>query len=418
MNIEQLARTALDILKSTNSDFPKEGIIAGGALGNLIWGLVSGHKAPVNDIDVFIFEKLIDKSQLVGETITKQNQKVFYRSQEKIYWKEYTGFCEGTKTNHFYLIERTENEGIYNKVFYSATANTADLVIDSFDINCTQIGYDIVKDKFVWTPEFKQFLEDGQLKLTNLGSPHHSVIRILKKRDELSAKLDDFEIKIAAYCVSRPLNGITRRYFSDKYYNYFIRYQEELSKYFEIKEESEISELIQNTKGVKIGIYTLNPLVESSQIFTQDEIPDEVRKKTWHCNDFLFFIRNIQKDTLEYKIWSKLQQLYVYDGYVDCQPNDDDLDLLERLIKNIPGVIENLKGLSLNKQIKLVKYLIENFKEDPTVAFAILENQRISTDIILDDHTKLLLELSVRLKIINNNYQVDLILGKPNDLIF
>lgn len=411
MNIEQLAKNALNFLRTKEINFPKHGIIAGGSLGNLIWEQVSGNVAVVNDIDIFIFDKKIKDEEIFGEsTTTKDNKKVFYRSQEKIYWKDYTGLCEGSKTKDFYLIERTENSGLFNYVYYSATSDKPELVIDSFDINCTQIGYDIESDRFFWTKDFEDFLKNGKLKLTNLGSPHHSVIRILKKRDELNAILDPIEIKIAAYTVARPLHGVTRRYFSDKYFLVYQRYQEELSPYFQISKEVEISSLIKESKGVDVGIYTLLP-VNRTNIFEENELMEECRNKIWHCNDFLFYFRNIQNDIGQYKIWSKLQPLFTYDKYVDCEPNEEDIELLNRIISNIPKSIRNLQGYTLSEQILIIKNLFESFKDDLTIAFALLECKKIEPDTKIDDTTKLLLELSVRTEIVNNNYNTQLILG-------
>jgi hypothetical protein len=421
MNIEKLARVALGFLKTKETNFPKHGVIAGGSLGNLIWEQVSGNVAVVNDIDIFIFDREVNTENVYGDnTNTTDNKKIFYRSLEKIYYKDYTGLCEGSRTRDFYLIERTENSGLFNYVYYSATSEKPELVIDSFDINCTQVGYDIESDRFFWTKEFEQFLKDGKLKLTNLGSPHHSVIRILKKRDELNASLDPIEIKIAAYTVARPLHGVTRKYFSDKYFTVYEKYQEELSKYFKISKETEISSLIKESKGVDVGIYTLIATVNPSEVFTNGELDDDSRQKIWHCNDFLFYFRNVQNDINQYKVWSKLQPLFTYENYIDCDPKEEDLDMLKRLIENAPGCIKNLQGISISNQINLVNKLFDTFKDDLTIAISLLENKKIDPDIVLDEQTILLLELSVRVEIVNNKYDLGKILGIPtqpgNDL--
>jgi len=50
---------------------------------------------------------------------------------------------------------------------------------------------------------------------------------------------------------------------------------------------------------------------------------------------------------------------------------------------------------------------------------ALLENNKLDPDITLDDQTKLILELSVRIEIVNNNYDFDKILGlvkSPDDI--
>ena len=45
---------------------------------------------------------------------------------------------------------------------------------------------------------------------------------------------------------------------------------------------------------------------------------------------------------------------------------------------------------------------LDKFKEDPIVAISILENIKVDKNIILDEQTKLILELSVRKQIVND----------------
>jgi hypothetical protein len=45
---------------------------------------------------------------------------------------------------------------------------------------------------------------------------------------------------------------------------------------------------------------------------------------------------------------------------------------------------------------------LDKFKEDPIIAISILEKIKVDKDIVLDDQTTLLLELSVRKKIVND----------------
>ena len=45
---------------------------------------------------------------------------------------------------------------------------------------------------------------------------------------------------------------------------------------------------------------------------------------------------------------------------------------------------------------------LDKFKEDPLIAISILEKIKVTKDIVLDDQTALLLELSVRKEIIND----------------
>jgi hypothetical protein len=417
MDINRLANNALDLIK-LNYVLPKKGILAGGCLGNLIWEQVSGITAVINDIDIFIYNRKLNLND-AGEFNSNMNngKKLFYRSQDKVYWKDYTGFCEGFKNNSFYLIENSKNEGLINYINYSSTSDDTSMIIESFDINCTQVGYDIENNKFFWTEEFEEFLKTGNLKFTNLGSPAHSVIRILKKRDELKADLNEIEIKLCVYAIGRPLQGITRKYFSDKYSDLYKVYVDELSKYFSIIRDKEISELISKSKNTDINIFKLilneeySENISHENFWTEESFEKENFQKIWHCNDLLFYIRNFEKETFNYKIWSFLQPLYTYDRYVDCEISDEDLDMMKRLIENIPNSIINLRNISLSKQLNLVKKLYKSFEYDINIAFALLDTKKLDPEIIIDSETKLLLELSVRKEIINNNYDLKRIMG-------
>ena len=53
MHIKKIAEQALERLKQYDN-FPESGIIAGGSISNIMWEIVSGNKAVINDIDVFI----------------------------------------------------------------------------------------------------------------------------------------------------------------------------------------------------------------------------------------------------------------------------------------------------------------------------------------------------------------------------
>jgi len=125
-------------------------------------------------------------------------------------------------------------------------------------------------------------------------------------------------------------------------------------------------------------------------------------------------MRNVEKNERYIRVWDKLSHLFTYDGYLDYDPSDDDINLLHRLIHNAPKSIKNLQGITMSKQVELVNKLFDTFKYDITIALALLEKQKIDPNIILDEHTCLLLELSVRLEIVNNKYKIDKILGTEN----
>jgi hypothetical protein len=413
MNIEKLARKAIEHIKSNYPDFPREGYLAGGSLANLIWQYVSGNKAIINDIDIFTFDSKLEEDDIHhGSTLTKDGDKLFYNQTQKNFYQDYTGLCTSIKNKDFYLISHTENRGIYNQIFYKGTTDSILLVIESFDLNCTQIGYDIKNDTLTWTEDFSDFLKTGELKFTNLNSPHHSAIRILKKRDELNAKLDTEEFKLCVYVIQKCLGGITRKYFTDKYADIFIKYQQELGQYFNLVRDELVPQLIKQKKNVDLKIFTLeaSPLIQTQNLFPDLEEVNGI----WRIEDFLLYKRFIEKSKSRKKVWSKVNYLFsvLKENYLDEIPSNEDLELLYRTTYNAANIIKNIDTLTISQQIILIKKLFGKFEIDITVALALLEKHTFtSTDIDLDDDFSLLLELTVRKEIVNNKYKIDEILG-------
>ena len=58
--------------------------------------------------------------------------------------------------------------------------------------------------------------------------------------------------------------------------------------------------------------------------------------------------------------------------------------------------------MKISEQIDVIKKFLDKFKEDPIIAISIIESMKVDKDIELDEQTLLLLELSVRKKIIND----------------
>ncbi len=85
MKIENLGRRAIEIIKN-KWGLPKSGFIAGGSISNIVWELVSGNKAVVNDIDVFLFDGILEKK------LDQDKTSIFkYKEVEDKYYEDYTG---------------------------------------------------------------------------------------------------------------------------------------------------------------------------------------------------------------------------------------------------------------------------------------------------------------------------------------
>lgn len=414
MNIEELGRIAINHLRETYKPFPKSGFIAGGALANLIWEFTSNNKAIINDIDVFIYDGEYIKSDN-GPSLwdNNRNEKLTYLSTDKSVIIHYNGLSTSLVAKDYYKINKCENEGIFNKIYYKASTNDVKIIIDSFDINCTQIGYSIEDDKFYWTKDFEEFLKTSDLKLVNLLSPSHSAIRLVKKKDELNCNLSDSEIELCANCVSRQFSDINRKYFTEKYANIFIKYSNFLKKYFTIKKSGKINEIFNNPSLPDIELFELRTL-ERTEF---NDIDDNI----YYSTELLFWTRNIKGNKYYETIWKRLRIIFSSKDYIDCNIDLKDIELINRITSIAPKSYTNLKDLKLSEQIRMIKTLMDKFKHDESIAIALLEKSNLKELDLqnLDEDDILLLELSVRKEILINSKKVFNIIGKedPNTII-
>lgn len=405
MNIENLARQAINRIKDTWG-LPKTGFLAGGSIANIIWELVSGNKAVVNDIDVFHFVGIKENYD------RKDKDSIFnFRNTQTTYYEDYTGMCFTTKTKEFYSIVSSEKQEMFNNINYKSNVEDPSLIIRSFDINATRVGYSIDEDKIYWTSEFEEFLKTGELKVCNLMTPCHTSVRITKKADELNAKLNSFEFKLLQYSLSRSFSDKIKWRFKDRYQKMYEKYSSILEPYFLIRRDKSIEDYVFLQYNEKVELYFLianipgNDARKDSFSFDRDYtkiFQHSNLDSIYRTTDFLFYMRNIWgKPELE-KLWTKLDYFFVTENYVDGEFDQEDIDLLSRFSRYAPNSIENLKGFKLSEQIQIIKKFLDNYKEDPIVAISILESVKVDKDILLDEETSLLLELSVRKKIIND----------------
>lgn len=386
MNVEQLAKRALDKIKS-QWGLPKRGFIAGGSISNLIWEEVSGTKAIINDIDVFLFDGLLNSYN----DDKKEYFFSFKEDEENVWYDDYSGIRFIDRAKNYYSICESSNDGIFNYVSYKSNTDNPEIIIKSFDINCTAIGYSIEEDKFYWTPEFEKFLKTGELKITNLKTPCHTAIRIVKKSEELDVKLDLFELEIVQGVLSRQLQDVYKVRFQDRYFNMFNNHKI-LENYFTIGKDLECMTHVKTTYDKDVNLWTLKSKKENI-------ILDNNLLSIHKGEDFLFYLRNIYTKPELIDIWNKLRPLFINEDYVDGGVDVEDMKLLSSTIQFLPKTILNLRGYKLTEQVSIIKLLLERYKEDPTIAFSVLEKHTIEPNQEIDDTTALLYELSVRKEI-------------------
>jgi DNA modification methylase len=142
---------------------------------------------------------------------------------------------------------------MFNTIRYKSNTSDPSLIIKSFDINATRIGYSIEKDEIYWTSEFEEFLKTGELKVTNIMTPSHTSVRIAKKSKELNAKLNEFEFKLLQYALTYKFIDRIKLRFRERYLDMCRDHKDMLSNYFQISKDLEAEEYVFGKTGEKDG---------------------------------------------------------------------------------------------------------------------------------------------------------------------
>jgi hypothetical protein len=379
INLELLSKEALREIKS-KWNLPERGFLTGGSLANLIWEKISGKEAIINDLDIFMIES--DDNFSFNDFIIN--------SKERIIFEDYSGISMNIYDKCRYAIKEVTRDGIFNFIKYSSNIKDPQIIIDSFDINCCQVGYQIETDKFYWTKEFVEFLETGQLKLTTLSTPAHSAIRLAKKSIELGVCLPSSELQIIQIVLSGTTpSDLDRVRFKSKYVELFKKYENLLSDKFILERDSLHDERIKEYYGHESELFLLKPTEKYNVFFIGLSV------------EMLYFFRNIWNNSNLEKIWKKIWLLWDrnLENYLDVELKDEEVNMLAGIIQHAPNAIKNLKGFTVSKQIEIINNLFQKCKDNPIVAVSIMEESKNLGEIDLDNELEIdMLKVSVRRK--------------------
>lgn len=413
--IEKLARAAVNRLKAEYK-LPTEGFLAGGSLANTIWELRTGKKAIINDIDIFKLSNIVNLSE--GQIKREKHSKFTFTKAEVDFVNNprYGHVLYQNKFDVYYRINSADRSDLLNLISYESNSNKYDIIIESFDLNCTQIGYDLAEDRFIWSPHFEEFIETGELKVVNANTPAHTSIRLIKKSKDLQVEYDKSEFDLLALSLLHRQNliDVVRVKFADKYFEMYKEVRDDIGVggFIEISDDksdpgfgvmldNRSTLYIKRTKGEDVKVYEiyLNYKYES---YIKEKYKGTYNLKT--LNDLNSYFRNISSDPKKVELYEKIAKLYSLDNkeYIDCDYTDSDIDMLTRVQQYAPVALARLKGLKLSEQISIVRKIITKYKDDPTLAGSVLEKVKFDPNKELDDDDLLLIELMVRKEEITN----------------
>lgn len=265
----------LDVLKN-HGDISSIGdsFIAGGSVANTIYHLIYGGDLIINDIDVYhrVENKKNDNDQCSSVFINEEGLEIIDDHYGRTYVSE---------TGARMRVVKHSRNGIFNDIdyFYDDSYKTEfkkikqkeNVIIEGFDLNCCEVGLDIVNGKIIYTPEFVKFLKTKQLRVTNPCSPIQTTIRVYKKLQDLKGVFCDIKHEIRFLTIATKylyVSQITRIIGPETKVKY-DKYKNFVENYFVLRELKNLDELPYELKEK-------HPTLESCKniIWTYDRVLD------------------------------------------------------------------------------------------------------------------------------------------------
>lgn len=384
IDVERIGRMALSILR-IKYGIPDSGFIAGASISNTMWEIVSGTKSVINDIDVFLHEDTASSSP-----IYKSSGDV----KKVMDYDPYGQINEVLLSGERYTINESSKSGFINTIKYQSTKKNPSLILESFDINSTKIGYSIEEDKLYWTKDFEDFIKRGELRVVNLNTPSHTAIRLVKKSNELKIDIPKGELEILQFATAcgGSIRDISRLRFMEKYADAYRKYESILSTYFSLKEEQPSGD----NKIYKL-VPTVNHVIDKN-IFEFNG--RKVNASKLLKKDLLYFVRNISSYDDKFLIWEKLYTFFDNNDYINCNFSKDDVILISSTIEKYPLSINTLRGLNIEEQSRVIKSVFSEIPKywDYETAQLVIQNSIFYKGITFEEDDCLILGLSVRKK--------------------
>lgn len=409
MELLALAQKAVEYIRE-RWPLPGHGLLAGGSLANTIWALKNGTEPLINDVDVFVYEGHLDM-------LDTENRETLFRYTEKEveFYDDYNGYREHPYDKRFYAIKDSKRDGMVNTITYDASDDTAMLILESFDLSCTGVGYDLSTQEFYWTEDFVDFVETGRIRVSNIGTPSHTAIRLAKKSKDLGVEMDHFELRLLMHAIEYGFADTVKKYFKEKRKEDYDEVKDLLAEHLLIYRVPAVEDIIKVRHGQDERIYGLRRRDVDNEPLDIDELINEVDTfehfvtrdgsvfkdenvfRLHTGKDFLNYMRNVHGDERKMLLFSGLSPLFGTKDYFDAVCEDEDVRFLSVLSSVAPMVTKSLKGMTLSQQISAVRRTFAAF-DDKVVALAILESGKV-VEPWMDESDMLLMELSVRKEI-------------------
>lgn len=327
----------------------KNAVIAGGAVCNSVYNHMHNEKAPINDIDIFVFKQL-----------PKAQENLDQDGAQDTYVNEIIG--EVSNKVKMVSTERFDNINLTTV----SVENLFDLetlgrqLIEGFDINCTKAFITLEPNsKLILHEEFSLFLKTKQLRSYKTRTPIKTMLRIVKKKKEFKAYLSDFHLD-SLYEISQRRKTVIVE-------DTFLKYPTELellSKYFRFFKMSN-------------GRYKAKYLKPFTDLHISEKLVMrnlELRSRMVIVFDWYFSKNKIYNKYLKLRSYKKCLKAFLANDLESKLKDDfhkDDLVYIEKILAQVRNTAVYFNQMSLAKSITKAKE-IHSFRRDEEIYLAFL----------------------------------------------
>lgn len=223
-----------------NYGIPEKGLVAGQAVASLFYKYLKlPLNSVINDIDVFqeATPELLDKStrptkeQIFSNTIIGNIKEPSNPSIEG-------RISFGIDNSRGYVVVRSfyeedANKKLINHVFIKNIINIKyrkyfnfnnldnnQIIVNSFDINCCAVGFDIETGSFYYSDGFLRFLDDFKLRIQSTHTPFHSILRLYKKIKDLNCQ-PDIEVELDLLRIEAFNSNLSSFIIGERFFNLY-----------------------------------------------------------------------------------------------------------------------------------------------------------------------------------------------------
>ena len=293
LNSKDTYKRVLTILKEydTKNDFESVGgtvnFIAGGSVSNILISMVHGGNPVINDIDIYKEVKEVHSQDPLNPALKYTNKHEWYPatyvneeglemvddSYGRIFVAENGArmrVVRHLRKNIFNVIEFLYED--YRNFTTNNKKTKETVILEGFDLNCCKAGIDIKTESIVYTPEFLEFLETKQLKITSPCAPIQSTIRLYKKMKDLDCFCDiEHEMKFLTVASKHIQSGQMAKYIGPETYVKYEKIKDFVDIYFKLREPKDSNEIphslkekyyIGNKRNPDVNIWLFDPVMD------------------------------------------------------------------------------------------------------------------------------------------------------------